>query len=333
MKYPIQLSLSVAVTAALAAQSGAQTCTATIAQTEGPYYRTPNPETQDMRRGTDGPLFTFRGRVVDTACAPIPWTWVALWHADPAGAYDNVAPYDVYRATYFTDGNGEFVFRTIKPGLYPGRTRHMHVKVDAANTGLLTTQMYWPGEPQNASDGIYSPALQMTLGTGSDGVQEGFFQFVLQVTGGCTGATITSSPASLAVQPGETATFTAGAAGSAPRTFRWYRNGVELQNGGRIAGATTGTLVISAVTAADAGSYQCASLNSCGSQTSASATLTVGTTCPGDADRNGRIDGADIGLTLASWGPCAGCPADSDGNGAVDGLDLANLLSGWGPCS
>ncbi len=103
-----------------------QTCASTIAQTEGPYYRTPNPETTEMRLGTDGPLLNMRGRVVDQNCNPMPWTWVAIWHADPTGAYDNVAPFDRYRATMFTDENGEFVFHTIVCGLYPGRTRHIH---------------------------------------------------------------------------------------------------------------------------------------------------------------------------------------------------------------
>ena len=316
----------------LVANAAAQTCTPTIAQTEGPYYRSPNPETQFMRRGTDGPLFTLRGRVVDTNCNPIPWTWVALWHADPAGAYDNVAPYDVYRATYFTDANGEFTFHTIKPGLYPGRTRHAHIKVDAANTAMLTTQLYWPGEPQNATDGIYSPLLQLSLSIAADGIQQGFYQFVLPVTGGCTAATITSNPAPLTVNPGGTASFTAGGAGSTPRTFRWYRNGVMLLDGARISGANTGTLTITGVTAADAGNYTCASLNSCGGQTSAAAALTVPGACPADLNHDGLVDGSDLGAVLSTWGTCTGCSADLNADGAVDGNDLGALLAAWGAC-
>lgn len=332
MKTTTQALVSLAFLAGAAAAASAQSCAPTPPQAEGPYYRTPNPETQFMRRGTDGPPFTFRGRVVDTACNPIRWTWIAVWHADPAGAYDNVAPFDVYRATYFTDADGEFVFHTIKPGLYPGRTRHMHVKVDAASTAMLTTQVYWPGEPQNATDGLFSPALQLALSIGADGVQQGAFEFVLPLSGGCTAATVASGPSPVSVELGGTATFAASAAGSTPRTFRWYRDGVELQDGPRVSGATTGTLVVSGVTAADAGRYACTALNSCGSQASAPALLSVGSPCPGDATRDGTVDGADIGVTLASWGPCPSCPADFDGNGYVDGLDLANLLSAWGPC-
>src|SRR5262245_7927827 len=83
-------------------------CSATPAQTEGPYYRTPNPETTNIRIAGDGPLLTLHGSVVDAACNPIPYAWVAIWQADPNGEYDNVAPYDRYRCFFFTDAAGEF---------------------------------------------------------------------------------------------------------------------------------------------------------------------------------------------------------------------------------
>lgn len=65
-----------------------------------------------------------------------------------------------------------------------------------------------------------------------------------------------------------------------------------------------------------------------------SVTLTVDAIVPclGDLDGDGKIDGADLGLLLASWGPCRGCDADLDGSGAVDGADLGVLLAAWGPC-
>jgi hypothetical protein len=49
----------------------------------------------------------------------------------------------------------------------------------------------------------------------------------------------------------------------------------------------------------------------------------------GDLNGDGLVDGADLGLLLAAWGPCAGCPADLDGNGEVDGGDLGILLGAW----
>ncbi len=60
------------------------------------------------------------------------------------------------------------------------------------------------------------------------------------------------------------------------------------------------------------------------------------TICPCGADLNasGVIDGADLAILLAFWGPVGLFPAaDIDGSGSVDGADLATLLAGWGPCS
>jgi hypothetical protein len=55
--------------------------------------------------------------------------------------------------------------------------------------------------------------------------------------------------------------------------------------------------------------------------------------CPADLNRDGQVNGADIGFVLFSWGPNPAFPAaDIDRSGAVDGLDLALLLAAWGPC-
>jgi hypothetical protein len=50
---------------------------------------------------------------------------------------------------------------------------------------------------------------------------------------------------------------------------------------------------------------------------------------PGDFNGDGSVNGFDLGVLLASWGPCSGCNADLDGSGNVDGGDLAFLLSIW----
>ena len=51
-----------------------------------------------------------------------------------------------------------------------------------------------------------------------------------------------------------------------------------------------------------------------------------------DPDLNGdnAVNGADLGLLLAAWGPCVGCPADLNGDGVVNGADLAAVLGSWG---
>jgi protocatechuate 3,4-dioxygenase beta subunit len=51
----------------------------------------------------------------------------------------------------------------VKPGRYTGRTRHIHVKVQRPDGEVLTTQLYFPDEPQNESDGIFDEALVMDV--------------------------------------------------------------------------------------------------------------------------------------------------------------------------
>ena len=52
---------------------------------------------------------------------------------------------------------------------------------------------------------------------------------------------------------------------------------------------------------------------------------------PADLNQDGRVDGSDLGVLLALWGPANGSRADIDHNGVVDGADLGTLLSGWAP--
>ena len=86
---------------------------------------------------------------------------------------------------------------------------------------------------------------------------------------------ITAQPQSLSVAAGTTASFSAMASGSAPLSYQWRLNGVNLANGGRISGAASTTLTISGVQPADAGNYTLVASNGAGSATSAAATLTV----------------------------------------------------------
>ena len=92
------------------------------------------------------------GRVLSTACTPIANALLDFWQADnTAGVYDNSG--FRLRGHQFTGADGRFTLETIVPGLYPGRTRHIHVEVQPPNGSILTTQLYLPGEARNASDG------------------------------------------------------------------------------------------------------------------------------------------------------------------------------------
>jgi hypothetical protein len=55
--------------------------------------------------------------------------------------------------------------------------------------------------------------------------------------------------------------------------------------------------------------------------------------CTPDLNADGAVDGADLGILLAAWGPAsAGAAADLDRDGTVSGSDLGLLLAQWGPC-
>ncbi len=149
----------------------------TPTQTEGPYFKPDSPRrTSLLEPGMRGTRMVVTGFVLSTACKPIPRALVDVWHADDRGEYDNVG--FRLRGHQFTDEAGRYRLETIVPGLYPGRTRHFHVKVQAPNQPVLTTQLYFPGEPHNATDGIFSPNLVMKVEDAAGG-QLGKFNFVL----------------------------------------------------------------------------------------------------------------------------------------------------------
>jgi protocatechuate 3,4-dioxygenase beta subunit len=150
---------------------------ATVPQTEGPFYTPDTPERQSLlESGMAGTKLIVSGYVYDTACQPIPGALLDFWQCDDAGVYDN-AGYRL-RGHQFADDEGWFVLETIVPGLYTGRTRHIHVKAQAPNQPVLTTQLYFPDEPSNATDGIFDPALVMDMEDAADG-EVGFFTFVI----------------------------------------------------------------------------------------------------------------------------------------------------------
>src|SRR5262245_45155479 len=134
----------------------------TPAQTEGPYFTPNSPErTNLLEDGMPGERIALIGYVLDTRCRPVAGALLDLWHSDAAGQYDNKG-YRL-RGHQFTDAEGRYVFETIVPGRYPGRTRHYHLKVQAPGRSILTTQLYFPGEPGNESDRIFNEALLVDL--------------------------------------------------------------------------------------------------------------------------------------------------------------------------
>ncbi|HEX2179049.1 MAG TPA: intradiol ring-cleavage dioxygenase [Actinomycetota bacterium] len=158
---------------------GAEEAEVTVAQTEGPYFTPNSPERSNFRGDVDdGTPLVVTGAVLATDCTPVGRALVDVWHADAAGEYDNQG-YRL-RGHFFTDDQGQYRLETIVPGLYPGRTRHLHVKVQAPRGRVLTTQLYFPGETANRRDGIYRPELEMNVEDSPEG-SNARFDFVLEV--------------------------------------------------------------------------------------------------------------------------------------------------------
>lgn len=84
---------------------------------------------------------------------------------------------------------------------------------------------------------------------------------------------ITQHPSPQAVYNGSTATFQGSATNAT--ALRWRKDGVDLVNGGRISGATTGTLVITGARSTDEGIYTLRASGTCATATSLGAVLTV----------------------------------------------------------
>lgn len=159
---------------------------ATLPQTAGPFYTPDTPERRSLlEAGMPGTRLVVTGYVYSTDCQPILGALLDFWQADDAGVYDNQG-YRL-RGHQFADEDGRFELETIVPGLYPGRTRHIHVIAQAPDQPVLVTQLYFPDEPVNASDGIFNPALVMDVQDAADG-ENAFFTFVLPAEGdGVTG--------------------------------------------------------------------------------------------------------------------------------------------------
>jgi len=152
---------------------------ATLRQTEGPFFKPSSPERADLvEPGVAGQPIELAGFVLTRACRPVANALLDLWHADDKGDYDNSG--FRLRGHVRADADGRYRFRTIVPGAYEGRTRHFHLKVVPLGGRLLTTQLYFPGEPRNAKDGLFRKELLMRTAK-NEGALAGRFDFVVDM--------------------------------------------------------------------------------------------------------------------------------------------------------
>lgn len=149
----------------------AEALMATPPQTEGPFYpdKLPLDTDNDLLRINDGAtpalgtVTWLGGRVLDPKGDPVRNATVEIWQCDATGVYlhsrsgGDLAKRDGHFqgfGRFVTGRSGEYVFRTIKPVAYPGRTPHIHVAVKLRGEKKLITQCYVKGEPKNETDGV-----------------------------------------------------------------------------------------------------------------------------------------------------------------------------------
>ena len=153
----------------------------TPSETEGPFFKPRSPVRMSLLEpGLAGTRLELAGRVYGRNCRPVPGALLDFWHSDDGGEYDNVG--FRLRGHQYADAEGRFRLSTIVPGLYPGRTRHIHVKVQPRGGRVLTTQLYLPGEPRNRRDGLFRPELLMAIDTDAK-LRRARFHFVLDGNG------------------------------------------------------------------------------------------------------------------------------------------------------
>lgn len=143
----------------------------TPAQTEGPFYpdHLPLDTDNDLLIVNDaitpatGEVTWLSGRILDARGEAMRNVLVEIWQCDQNGVYFHSKGGDPARrdknfqgfGKFTTGSSGEYLFRTIKPVPYPGRTPHIHFALKSKGREKWTTQCYIKGESRNEGDSIY----------------------------------------------------------------------------------------------------------------------------------------------------------------------------------
>jgi protocatechuate 3,4-dioxygenase, beta subunit len=139
-------------------------------QTQGPFYpdKLPLDTDNDLLVINEtitpavGEITWLSGRILDGRGEPIRDAVVEIWQCDKNGAYlhsktgnpDKRDPNFQGFGRFLTGSTGAYLFRTIKPVSYPGRTPHIHFMLKLKGHDKFTTQCYIEGEPGNERDGV-----------------------------------------------------------------------------------------------------------------------------------------------------------------------------------
>jgi protocatechuate 3,4-dioxygenase, beta subunit len=154
----------------------------TPGQILGPFYPLkPLPATSDLTRvpgrsgRAEGHILNVMGRVLNLSGDPVRNATVEVWQANAHGRYthpsdQNPAALDPNfdgSATLSTDAEGRYRFKTVKPAAYPAgpnlmRPAHIHFQVTGRQDRLVT-QLYFDGDPYNATDPFLNSAARKEL--------------------------------------------------------------------------------------------------------------------------------------------------------------------------
>ena len=119
----------------------------------GPEYKAGAPfrEGQDFAKGIEGPRLVLSGKVLNAiTCKPVQGAVLDLWQTNSSGEYDYKG-FDL-RGKIVTDKDGKYVLNTIYPESYPGnitRPSHIHVLIGVPGQPMITTDLYFEGQPKD----------------------------------------------------------------------------------------------------------------------------------------------------------------------------------------
>jgi protocatechuate 3,4-dioxygenase beta subunit len=119
----------------------------------GPEYVAGSPfrEGQDFAEGIEGERLVLSGKVLNAlTCKPVQGAVLDLWQTNSSGEYDYKG-FDL-RGKIVTDKDGKYVLNTIYPEKYPGnitRPNHIHVMVGVPGQPIITTDLYFVGQPRD----------------------------------------------------------------------------------------------------------------------------------------------------------------------------------------
>jgi protocatechuate 3,4-dioxygenase beta subunit len=145
-------------------------CKLTHLDDKGPFYFKGSSETVNLNyTNLPGEAMLVSGTVYsgEGTETPLSGVKIDIWHCDSEGNYhpndggtinNENADKMALRGFVITDKNGKFSFKSILPGLYGRRSRHIHYILSVKGHSSLVTQSYFKGDPRIPIDGLSKTA-------------------------------------------------------------------------------------------------------------------------------------------------------------------------------